>query len=203
MSIGPLLAHAVRALEEIQTNCIRKEKLEAVAGTIQGCAVAAAIAGVGSGLLPGAGSLVATGACVAAIWGMYIKINYDLGIRIQDNILKSLASAFLTNITAYAGAVIIGYIASFAVSFIPGLGSIGAIAINGFLGYIVVYASGILYIKLLTKVLKAKGKIDFTDVDVKELAKETAKEANVKKLLQEGKASFKDARKNGKFKKKE
>ncbi|MBO5026482.1 MAG: hypothetical protein J6C86_10130 [Bacteroidaceae bacterium] len=67
MSIGHLLAHALHALEAVQQDYIRKEKLETVADTIQGCAVAAAIAGVGSGWLPGAGALVATGVWVAAI----------------------------------------------------------------------------------------------------------------------------------------
>ena len=88
MTIGHYLALALRALEQAQEDYIRKEKLEAVAGTIHACAIAAAIAGVGSGWLPGAGSLVATGAWVAAIWGMYIKVNHDLGIKIKDNILK-------------------------------------------------------------------------------------------------------------------
>ena len=97
MSVGHLLAHALRELDEVQKDYIRKEKLEAVADTIQGCAVAVAIAGVGSGWLPGAGALVVTGVWVATIWGMYIKVNYDLGIRIQDNILKTLASAFITH----------------------------------------------------------------------------------------------------------
>ncbi|MBO5026481.1 MAG: hypothetical protein J6C86_10125 [Bacteroidaceae bacterium] len=73
---------------------------------------------------------------------MYIKVNCDLGIKIKDNILKSSASAFLTNLIASAGALIISYVVGFAISFIPGIGAIGAIAIDGFFGYITVYASG-------------------------------------------------------------
>lgn len=203
MSVGHLLAHALRALEEVQKDYIRKEKLEAVADTIQGCAVAAAIAGVGSGWLPGAGALVATGVWVATIWGMYIKVNYDLGIRIQDNILKTLASAFLTNIIASFGALILAYVASFVISFIPGFGTVGAVAVDGFLGYITVYTSGLLYIRFLTKVLKAKGKLDFSGLDIKAIAKETVRESNVKEILKEGKASFREAKKEGKFKKTE
>lgn len=163
---------------------------------------AAALAGVGSGWLPGAGALVATGAWAATIWGMYIKINYDLGIKIKDNILKSLASAVLTNILSAAGAYILIYITAFALSFIPGIGTIGSIAIDGFLGFITVYASGLLYIKFLTKVLKAKGNLDVSDLDVKTFAKETVDESNVKEILKEGKAAFKQAKKEGKFNKK-
>lgn len=201
MTIGHYLALALRALEQAQENYIRKEKLEAVADTIHGCAIAAAIAGVGSGWLPGAGALVATGVWVAAIWGMYIKVNHDLGINIKDNVLKSIASAFLTNIIASAGSLIIAYAIGFVISFIPGLGTVGAVAIDGFLGYVTVYASGLLYIRFLTKVLKAKGNLDFSEIDVNTIAKETVKESNIKDIIKEGKSSFKEAKKEGKFKK--
>ena len=201
MTIGHYLALALRALEQAQENYIRKEKLEAVADTINGCAIAAAIAGVGSGWLPGAGALVATGVWVAAIWGMYIKVNHDLGINIKDNVLKSIASAFLTNIIASAGSLIIAYAIGFVISFIPGLGTVGAVAIDGFLGYVTVYASGLLYIRFLTKVLKAKGNLDFSEIDVKTIAKETVKESNIKDIIKEGKSSFKEAKNEGKFKK--
>lgn len=202
MSIGHLLGHALHALEIAEENYIKKENLEAVADTIKGCAVAAAIAGVGAGWLPGAGAVVATGAWVVAIWGMYIKINHDLGIKIKDNVLKSLASAILTNIIASAGAYLLAILAAFIMSFFPGIGSLGSLAIDGFLGYITVYSSGLLYIKLLTKVLKATGKLDFSGVDLRAIAKETVKESNIKEILKEGKASFKEAKREGKFKKK-
>lgn len=202
MLIGQYLALALRALEQAQNDYIRKEKLDAVADTIQGCAVAAAIAGVGSGWLPGAGSLIATGLWVAAIWGMYIKVNHDLGIKIKDNILKSLASAFLTNIIASAGSLIIAYALGIVISFIPGFGTFGAIAVDGFLGYVTVYASGLLYIRFLTKVLKANGNLNFADIDVNTIAKETVEESNIKDIIKEGKTSFKEAKKEGKFKKK-
>lgn len=201
MVIGPILVLALRSLEQVQKNYIREENLEAVANTIQGCAIAAAIAGVGSGWLPGAGAVVATGVWIAAIWGMYVKINNDLGIKIKGNVLKSLASAFLTNIIASAGSFLVALLLGFALSFIPGIGTFGAIAVDGFLGYITVYASGILYIRFLTKVLKVKGSLDFSEMDVKTIAKETIKESNIKEILKEGKSSFKEAKKEGKFKK--
>lgn len=201
MNVGHLLVSALRAFEQVQNEYIKKEKLEAVADTIQGCAIAAAIAGVGSGWLPGAGSLVATAAWVAAIWGMYVKVNHDLGIKIRDNVLKSLASAFLTNIIASVGSLIVAYAFGFVISFIPGFGTASAIAVDGFLGYVTVYTSGLLYIRFLTKVLKVKGNLDFSDIDVAAMAKETVKEANIKNIIKEGKASFKEAKKEGKLNK--
>ena len=71
------------------------------------------------------------------------------------------------------------------------------------LGYVTVYASGLLYIRFLTKVLKAKGNLDFSEIDVKTIAKETVKEANIKDIIKEGKSSFKEAKKEGKFKNEE
>lgn len=53
------------------------------------------------------------------------------------------------------------------------------------------------------KVLKAKGNLDFSEIDVKTIAKETVKEANIKDIIKEGKSSFKEAKKEGKFKKEE
>ena len=146
-----VLVYALRALEQATKDVIDSQNIDKAGETIKGCAIIAAVAGVGSGWLPGAGAFVATAAWVAAIWGMYVKINKDLGISIKDNILKSLASAILTNILASAGSLILMLSASFLLSFIPGLGSAGAIVIDGFIGYITVFASGVLYIKVLTK----------------------------------------------------
>ena len=44
--------------------------------------------------------------------------------KIKDNILKSLASAFLTNIIASAGSLLIAYAIGFVISFIPGIGNL-------------------------------------------------------------------------------
>lgn len=201
MNYGHLLAHALKALEEASKDYMRKEKIEAAGNTIEESAIAAAFVGVGSGWLPGIGGLIATTAWVATIWRMYIKINLDLGIKIKENILKTLASAMLTNLIATAGALILGVVFSCIISLIPGLGNIGALAVDGVLGFITVYASGLLYIKLLTKVLKAKGKIDFTDIDLERIAQETIKDTDIKKVLKEGRDSFKQAKQEGKLKK--
>lgn len=201
MSYGHLLAHALRELEKVANDYMRKEHIEKAGDTIMACSVAAAIAGVGSGWLPGAGALIATTAWVASIWTMYVRVNIVLGIKIKDNILKSLASAFLTNIIASAGSLILYFIAAFAISFIPGFGTLGAVTIDGFIGFVTVYASGLLYIRLLTKVMKGKGNMDLSDVDIKTMVKETTKESNVKDVLKEGKQMFKESKNKGEFKK--
>lgn len=192
---------ALKALEQASKDVISSQNIEKAGETIQGCAIIAAIAGVGSGWLPGAGSLVATGAWVAAIWGMYVKVNKDLGISIKDNVLKSLASAILTNILASAGSLILMLVAGFLLSFIPGVGSGGAMVIDGMIGYITVFASGVLYIKLLTKLFKAGKGFNIAENEVKDAAKDIVNDSNISEILKEGKKAYKEDKKAGKFKK--
>jgi hypothetical protein len=201
MTMGHYMKLALYALRDASRNLISQAQVDKAGDTIVACAIAAAIAGVGSGWLPGAGALVATAAWVAAIWTMYVKINKDLGISISENILKSLASAFLTNIIASAGALILAILASFALSFIPFLGQAGAIAIDGLLGYITVFASGILYIMLLTKIMKAKGSFDISESEAKSMADNISKESDISAIIREAKESFKKEKDKGTFKK--
>lgn len=196
-----VLVYALKALGEATEGVLKGSDIEKAGDTIMGCAVIAAVAGVGSGWLPGAGALVATGAWVAAIWGMYVKINKDLGITIKDNVLKSLASALLTNLIASVGGIILMLVGSTLLSLIPGLGTAGAIAIDGAIGYVTVFASGVLYIKLLTKLFKAGNGFNLSENNVERMAKDIITESDVEKIIKEGKKSFKDDKKAGKFKK--
>lgn len=199
--MGHYMKLALYALRDASRNLISQAQVDKAGDTIVACAIAAAIAGVGSGWLPGAGALVATAAWVAAIWTMYVKINKDLGISISENILKSLASAFLTNIIASAGALILAILASFVLSFIPLFGQAGAIAIDGLLGYITVFASGILYIMLLTKIMKAKGSFDISESEAKSMADNISKKSDISAIIREAKESFKKEKDKGTFKK--
>lgn len=194
-----VLVYALRALEQVTGDIINSKNIEKAGKTIKNCSIAAAVAGVGTGWLPGAGALVASAAWVAAIWGMYVKVNIDLGISIKKNVLKSLASALLTNIIASAGSYILMIVASFILSFIPGFGTVGAVAIDGMIGYITVFASGVLYINLLTKLFKAGKGFTFTEEDAKGLAKDIVDESDMRTILKEGRNAYKEDKKAGKF----
>lgn len=194
-----VLVYALRALEQVTGDIINSKNIEKAGKTIKNCSIAAAVAGVGTGWLPGAGALVASAAWVAAIWGMYVKVNIDLGISIKKNVLKSLASALLTNIIASAGSYILMIVASFILSFIPGFGTVGAVAIDGMIGYITVFASGVLYINLLTKLFKAGKGFTFTEEDAKGLAKDIVDESDMRTIIKEGRNAYKEDKKAGKF----
>lgn len=193
------LHHALKALQEASEEVIKSEHLERASNTIYACSIAATIAGIGAGLLPGAGGIAAAGACVAAIWGMYVKINKDLGISISENALKSLASALLTNLITSAGYAAAVFAFGVVSGFIPGLQPLAA-AIDAMLSYIAVFASGVLYIRLLTDVMKAKGTFVFSESDAKDLAKKVVDESDVKGIVKEAKDSYKDAKRDGKVK---
>ena len=191
----------VKAINKASDDVCSSANAEAAADVIKTCAVGAAIAGVGSGWLPGAGALVATAAWVATIWTMYALINKKLGISIKDNVLKSLASAILTNILSAAGAYMLAMLLGGLLSFIPGIGTAASVAVDAMLGYITVFVSGILYLNLLTMMYEKNGKVDLEGVDLKDLAKSVTESADVKSIIDEAKASFKEDKKSGKLKK--
>lgn len=196
MAFQHLLVQALKELERTTKDYLKREQIEAAGKTITVCSAIAAASSIAS-FIPGVGA-VASVAWVAAIWGMYIRINKDLGISIKENALKSFASAVLTNIIAAAGAYIIALAASVVISFIPGLNAL-ATPINVILGYVTVYASGLLYIKLLTKLFKANGNFEFSEAAAKELAAEVVSENDISEILDEGKSAYRKDKKDGKI----
>ena len=199
---GHLLLHrAVEYLDEVSDDILIDGGAYQAGEVIKGCAVTAAIAGVGSGWIPGAGGAIATAAFVAAIWSMYIMINKKLGISIKENILKTLASAFLTNILATAGSMLLGLAVGSVLSFIPGIGTAANIVIDAMIGYIVVFVSGILYLNLLGKMCEKYGSVSFEGKDLKSLAKEVTDASDIKEMINQAKASYKEDKKSGKINK--
>ena len=136
---------------------------------------------------------------VASIWTMYVKINKSLNISLSEGILKGLAAAISTNLIAAAGSIALFKVASFAMSFVPGIGSLGAMAVDGMLGFVSVFASGIIYINLLTKVLKAKGNFEIEKEDIEIFAKEAVASTDVNQVVKEAKEAYKQSKSSGAF----
>lgn len=109
---------------------------------------------VGSAWVPVPGADVAAGA--VNIWTMYLRINGKIGMKLGESVLKTIASAVATNLASYAAVLAVGG----ALKFIPGIGSIGgAVVMSGAL-YAVTLASGYVYLKALTALLKKGGVVD-------------------------------------------
>jgi len=122
---------------------------------------------------------------------MYAKINSAIGLSLSDNILKTLASGVTTNLmAAYAG----GWLLTTALSFIPGLGSIGASVLIGGTCYALTLASGYIYLKIMTEILSQEGREGFqnlTEADLKRKAEKVAKGSDVENIMKEAKKSYK------------
>ena len=194
----PMLANALKELAGAANNMIQESKIKNLGNTIQTFAIASAVASAAAGVVPGLAGTLAAIAQTGLVWSLYVKINKELGISIKKETAKFIASAIVTNLIANAGAIILALIASSILSLIPG----GGVIISATLGYVIIYACAILYLQLLTKVMKAKGTIEFNnDDETKNIIKNVVKDADLKGIVNEGKANFKtvdldEARKN-------
>ena len=128
-------------------------------------------AGLTQSFIPGAG-LVASAAMVASIWKMYYDINHVIGIKISDNVGKSLTSAVLTNIASF-GAQGVATAVSEGAKFIPFVGWLASAAITTVSSTAIVYGSAHLYMKALTKMYEVEGgfNLDYLKSELEKKAK--------------------------------
>ena len=168
---------------------------EALLKLVKTHAAGAAASMAAMGALPGAGSAIAAGAEIGFVWSMYYRICTRLGINIKKEILKTLGSAIITNI---AGSITAELIVGTVLSIIPGIGTVGAAALNGLMGYSVTYYSGIIFMNLLVRVFKAGGKLeDLSADDLKDIANEEVKATSFADIKEEAKAAYKNRKKDG------
>ena len=121
-----------------------------------------AVIAVGSAFIPVPGADIA--AAATNIWTMYVRINKELGLPFAENLIKSLATGIVTNLgAAVVGSMVIGS----ALKFIPGLGSLGGAVVMSATIYAVTIASGIIYMKAISKLLNTKKTQQFNEEDLK------------------------------------
>ena len=186
--------HLVEAMDKKVDDLFPHEIADIVKFHSKGAAAAA----LASAWIPGVGGTAAVATSAGFIWSMYARIGKKIGLPLGKNVLKSLAAGVATNLAA----AVVGAIAlSTALSFIPGLGSIGASVIMGATCYALTLASGYVYLKIMTKLFK-KG-IDLSTVseqELKDMAASAAKESDVREFIKEAKADFREKKKQGEFK---
>jgi type III secretory pathway component EscU len=135
------------------------------------------------------------------IWGMYVKINSDIGLSISSNILKTLASGIATNLVMYATGCLAGVALASVASFIPVVGTAVSCATMGLLCYVLTLASGYVYLKLLIHLFRAGKDINKMSADeLKSVAKDVCSKDEIKNVMKEAKAEYKIGEKNGEFK---
>ena len=112
---------------------------------------------VGAAWIPVPGADIAAGA--TAIWGMYVRINNKIGLKVKDNIIKTIASGIGTNLLSY---VAMSGIAS-SLKFIPRIGSIGGAIAMSASQYAITLTAGWIYLKALCLLAEKQGpKLDMT-----------------------------------------
>ena len=158
-------------------------------------AAGAAASMMAAGAIPGAGSAIALGIETGFVWSMYYRICTRLKINIKKNVLKSLGSALITNLGASVASELI---AGTVLSFFPGIGSLGAAAVNGLMGYSITYYSGIVFMNLLTRVFKAGGSLEnMTEEEMKSAMSGVTKEVKFSDIKDEAKQGFKNRKNDG------
>ena len=160
-------------------------------------ALGAAASGIGVAWLPGVGSAAALLSMVGFIWSMYFRINNRLGLRFAKVIVKTLASAVLSNLAqaaiSIAGTVVLSTILSFT-----GVGNTVASLIMAALDYSIVMVGGILYLKLINRLMGAGNNPDeMSSVELEIAMDEVIRNENVQSLLKQSKANYTIGRKNG------
>lgn len=144
---------------------------------------------VGSAWIPIPGVDVAVGA--GNVWTMYVRINNKIGLSAKDNLLKTIASGVLTNLTGYLAVSGVGSL----LKFIPGLGTVGGAAVMSAALYAVTLCSGWVYLKALLALAKRnQGKIDFSELSgaIKDVMKD---ENTIKDFIDSAKEDYKKGNK--------
>lgn len=143
-----------------------------------------ALAGFASGLIPVPGLDIA--ALVANTWTMYVRINNVVGVSFGDNALKSIASGVFANLVSVIPSIAVAIGVETLLKFIPGMGTVGGMAVGAAANIAVTYVAGVVYLKSL-EVLIHSGK-PLTEENIRMATEETSKDkAFVKKAYTEGK----------------
>ena len=145
---------------------------------------------VGSAFIPVPGADIA--AAAANIWTMYVRINKELKLPFSENLVKSLATGVVTNLGAAAvGSMVIGS----AFKLIPGLGSVGGAAVMGATIYGITVASGIIYMKAISKLLSTQNSGQVNEENLKTALDEIMKDKqSVQTILKNAKEGYKEAK---------
>ena len=192
ISHGMLVA-AAYALKEYMSSGAYAENFDSreLADIVVVHSAAAGVAAMAAGVLPGVGSIIASGIAVGAIWSMYVMIGKYLHLTLGKDLWKAIGSAVIANIvTQLAGVLVL----ELAVGFIPGASIIAAGVVN----FGVTYVAGIIFLKALTEIFKAGGDPNNMTCDqVKKKFNEAAKSVNVKDAFSEAKSTFSKMKKEG------
>lgn len=126
---------------------------EEVAKIVNQHGAAAAVSAVAA-LFPGAGPTACMVAQTTVVYSMYVRMNHALGIKLNKNVMKALASAVIGNLVGNVSSIILGLVGATILSLIPGLGNAAATLTMIATGYATVMISALCYGKTLLSLSK-------------------------------------------------
>lgn len=191
------LAKALQDLDRSMRKSLDGTKIEKIKDTIGNYAIAAAVASGVAGVAPGIAGVAAALTQAGFVWATYVQINKTLEISMSENTAKFIGSAVVTNLITNAGAFAAVIVGSTIMSVLPG-GQLLSVAMSAALGYVIVYVSAIIYLKLITRMMQSDGTLKVAESDdTKHIIRDIIKESNIKDMVKEGKAAYKQAKKDG------
>lgn len=193
-----VLAKALQELDRSMRHSLDGTQIEQIKDCIGNYAIAAAVASGVAGVAPGIAGVAAVLTQAGFVWATYVKINQKLDISMSENTAKFMGSAIITNLVTNAGAFVAMLLGSTLLSFIPIAGTAAAIALNASLGYVLVYAAAVIYLKLITRMVQPDGTLHVAESDdTKHIIRDIIKDTDIKEIVKEGKEAYKQAKDDG------
>lgn len=166
-----------------------------ISDIVKGHSVGATAAALAGGWIPGFGGAVATTMSAGFIWSMYYRINDKLEIPFTKNLVKSIGTAVCTNLASY---FVGGLVLTTVFSLLPGLGTLGALAIIGTTIYGLTWASGLIYLKVLAAIARSNPTFrNVSEADLKRTADNVIRNENIDTLKRKAKQQYETAERNG------
>ncbi|HLZ89317.1 MAG TPA: hypothetical protein VKQ52_18810 [Puia sp.] len=151
-----------------------------------------ALLGVGVAAIPVPGlDIVALG---VNTWTMYVRISEIVGVSFGEHALKAIASGVIANLASVIPGLALGLGAEGLLKMIPGVGTLGGMAVGAVVNVGIMYASGKVYVKALEKLVN-KG-LPLTEENIAKEAHDASKEKSfVTEAYKEGKTLAKNQKK--------
>lgn len=184
---GAMLKQAVRGLDEWMKQKGREINVDEIADIIAQHAITTAISAAASGVIPGVGGGIAFGIASASTITMYGRLAKAIGVRLDNGLIRALASAVAADLAAAIGAYIV---AATVISFIPGAGTMGSAMLTGVANYGFVYLAGIIFIELAVTLGVSKMETMSED-ELKTKAKKIRKGMDIKAVMKEAREIYK------------
>lgn len=139
--------------------------------------------------IPGVDTVICLGNQIA----LYGRLNAILGVSLAKNTLKVIGGFMASQVTGMLsvfGFALAGKVAGGLLKCIPGLGTIGGVAVDCAINAGVTYVLGVVYVKAMVRIFKAGKPV--TEESLKEaLRTEFADEEGLKDIYREGREKMK------------